>query len=154
MGVEALCHMLQTNDFFVSRYAGDLTHEESLVRPLGQGNSFYWVLGHMVVYRDALLETLGQPRLHPEAERAHFKRNADPSARATPIALETLAAEFETAGARLREAMASTPAEQLASAYDAKFSIEQRLVHLTWHESYHAGQLALLHRLAGKERVV
>ena len=155
MIVEHLTHMLQTDDMFVRECVKDITHEESLVRPQSVGNSFNWVLGHIVVYRDALLELLGKARLHPEAERAQFKRNAHPTTGMNSnVALETLVADFERAGAQLQEAVAGATAAQLAAAFNDKYSVEHRLVHLIWHEAYHVGQLGMLRRLAGKEPVV
>ncbi len=159
MSVGPLKHMLQTNDAFVRECVRDLSEAESRQRPLDIGNSFHWVLGHMVVYRDAILELLGRPRLHPEAARVSFKRNADPQGGGSAeggheVAFETLVADFNTAGPQLQEALAEASSAQLQAAYNDKYSVEQRLVHLVWHEAYHVGQLGLLRRLAGKPRVV
>ena len=154
MSVEPLKRMLQTNDAFVRECVRDLSDAESRQRPLDIGNSFHWVLGHMVIYRDAILELLGRPRLHPEAARVAFKRNADPTAGEPDVAFETLVADFETAGPQLQEALAAASDAQLQAAYNDKYSVEQRLVHLVWHEAYHVGQLGMLRRLAGTPRVV
>lgn len=155
MNVDHLQHMIRTNGHFVRECVRDITHEESLVRPLATGNSFHWVLGHVVLYRDALLELLGGARLNPEQGRQHFKRNAATGAADDGAPrLETLIEEFERAGEQLLAALAAVTPEQLATAYNDKYSVEHRLVHLTWHEAYHVGQLGMLRRHAGKERVV
>src|SRR5437588_3090876 len=64
------------NSILVRRQAEGLTHEDSLRQLPFRGNCLNWVLGHIAVNRDGILETLGEaPLMGEEGER--YKRESD-----------------------------------------------------------------------------
>ncbi|MFN8361867.1 MAG: DinB family protein [Candidatus Kapaibacterium sp.] len=128
-----------------------VSQEESLRAPEGGGNCINWILGHMLLTRDSMLESMGKARLWTDAEaRKIYERGSAPlteSGNATDIA--TLLDIFDQTQAFLMEGIAyleQHPTE------DGK--LEGTIGFLNFHESYHCGQLAILRRMLGKESII
>ena len=65
--LDAVTMQLGMLHWVVRKNVDGLTHEESLVRPPAGGNPANWILGHIIVTRDRILEHLGeQPVLGDE----------------------------------------------------------------------------------------
>ena len=132
-----------------------LTQEDSLRQLLAHGNCLNWVLGHIAVSRDSILETLGEPPVM-DAIGVRYKRGSDPLKQADEGTL-TLEELLNWLG-RSQECIATTLSKMdeaaLAREYssgDRKTTVGQRAFFQYFHETYHVGQTELFRQLAGKD---
>jgi len=154
MNTEALKTLFDLNHRVIGVNARDLSHEESLREPHPGGNCANWVLGHIVYTRGAALNLVGESPVWsgPEAER--YKRGSAPihdgdHATPYPQLLEALDRSQERLMAgldRLDDASLGSVAED--------GTLANQLAILQFHEAYHAGQLGVLRRIAGKEGAI
>lgn len=66
MDAESIVYLMNFNSQAMGLNLDGLTHEDSLVQP-PSGNCINWMLGHLLVHRHRMLETLGEPAPIPEA---------------------------------------------------------------------------------------
>jgi uncharacterized damage-inducible protein DinB len=154
MNTDALKLLFQINHHVIGVNARDLTHEESLIQPQPAGNCVNWVLGHIVHTRGAVLRLVGETPVWTEAEGERYKRGAAPidaAERAMPYPeiLEALDRSQE----RLMRGLGRLDDRALGPVSD-EGSLAHQLTTLQFHESYHAGQLGILRRLAGKRGAI
>jgi uncharacterized damage-inducible protein DinB len=127
-----------------------LTHADSVLQPPFRGNCLNWVLGHIIVSRNQILDRLASSSLGWDKEDlARYERQSEPitqAEQALPLgrllttldrSQELLLASFET----------TTPATWETLVEDE--SLADWVAFLHWHETYHVGQLELLRQLAG-----
>jgi uncharacterized damage-inducible protein DinB len=136
----------------VERNVEGMTHEQSLARPAAGGNCANWILGHLVNVHNGLMQVLGE---HPvwesdQLHRAGFDPIESPEG---AIAWDTLRDRFLTSQERCLAAVRALTDDALAGEVPAPFggttSRAGLLVTLAFHQTYHAGQLALARRFAG-----
>jgi uncharacterized damage-inducible protein DinB len=134
-----------------------LTHADSLVQPLPDGNRLNWVMGHLVLVDQRMLRRVGLPQVMPEDALARYSRGTPPlqeSDEATDF--RTLVDAWNMSQPRLDAGLdALTPAalESLAGATPAgkpTDTVRTLLTTLAFHQAYHAGQTGVLRRMAGK----
>jgi uncharacterized damage-inducible protein DinB len=134
-----------------SKTAG-LSHADSMRQLPFPGNCLNWNLGHILVYRMQYLGLIDGSSQPDPAEFAIYGGGSPPltdSAKAIP--LETLMQRLAAASAMVIAALQAMPAEKLSDVFDAEkgTTVDDRLqFYLIFHESYHAGQLEILHELA------
>ncbi|MBX3051581.1 MAG: DinB family protein [Caldilineaceae bacterium] len=139
-------------DTIIKRKSEGLTHADSMRQLPFPGNCMNWNIGHILVYRMQYLGVIDGISQPDPAEFAIYGGGSQPltdSSKAIP--LEVLLARIDDASAQVIAALASMPAEKLAEIYDAEqgTTLADRLTfYLLFHESYHAGQLEILHELA------
>ena len=136
-------HVIQVN-------TNGITHEDSMVQPRPAGNCINWVLGHIVVHRNSILRLVGQSPIWDEDDAAPYARGSNPlcdPAKAQPVSkiLDDLAQSQET----LIGALNSMGDEEMK-----RDDLGEKLTWLSFHETYHAGQIGLLRRIAGKEGMI
>lgn len=128
-----------------------VSHEESLRAPDGGGNCINWILGHMLLTRDSMLESMGMERLWTDTEaRKIYERGSAPlteSGKATQLA--TILEVFDQSQSALQEGI-----EHLIEHPTVDGKLEDTIAFLNFHESYHCGQLAILRRMLGKESII
>jgi uncharacterized damage-inducible protein DinB len=129
------------------------THAESLVAPAAGGNCVNWMVGHLLVHRNRMLALLGAQEVWNQGEAARYDRGSEPLAPEHAEMLETLRAEMEAARERLGQALQSATPEALAQPA-GNGTVGGRLMLLLGHELYHAGQIAILRRLSGREGAI
>lgn len=134
-----------------------ITHAESLVRPSPGGNCLNWVVGHLLTVEGLMLSLLDQQPVMPPGALAMYERGAPPlSDRTDALDLARLLAAWDEAAPRLDAGFATITAERLASPApfsptgDPDETVGSLLTALGWHQAFHAGQAAILRRLAGK----
>ena len=154
MTTEGLKLLFQYNHYAIGANARDLTHEESLIQPHPGGNCANWVLGHIVQNRGQVLELLGEEPVWSPADGDRYKRGSAPiveggNAKPSPKILEALDRSQE----RLMAGLSRAKDEDLGPA-EVKGSLAGKLAVLQFHEAYHAGQLGLLRRIAGKKGAI
>jgi uncharacterized damage-inducible protein DinB len=152
-----LASLFQVSHYAITVNLEGFSQEESLRPGPGGGNCVNWVLGHIVTSRNGILALLGEePALHAAvAER--YRRGSQPIAHARDAAhLDILVQALEDSQRRLLAAlgraseldMAKPAASPAIPSGDT--SVGGQLSFLHFHETYHAGQLGLLRRNAGK----
>jgi DinB superfamily len=132
-----------------------LTHEDSLRQLPFHGNCLNWVLGHIAVNRDSVLETLGEPPVM-DAYGVRYKRGSDRMTQADEgtLALEELLNWLDRSQERIATALSKMDEAALAREYasgDRKTTVGQRAFFLYFHETFHVGQTELFRQLAGKD---
>jgi len=152
MTAESLKRLFELNHYAIGVNARDLSHEESLRGPGPAGNCANWVLGHIVAGRGAILSLVGEQPVWDAATGERYKRGSSPiereMARPFPEILESLDRSQE----RLVTGLARLKHEELGE--DDGESLGSKLAFLQFHEAYHAGQLGLLRRIAGKKGAI
>lgn len=146
--------LFKTNHWVVTHQTDGLTHEDSLLQLPFRGNCLNWVLGHVLVSREQVLEMLGIEGSWTEAEIARYKYDSEPITAADDPAIlpfERLLADFEHTQKQLADGFAEVSEQQLAEADKNNRSVAERILFLAWHEGYHLGQMEYLRQLAGKD---
>jgi len=145
---------LARNAILVRRQAEGLTHEDSMRQLPFPGNCLNWVLGHIAVNRDGILEMLGEaPVMGQEGER--YKRESDVLTDQGPgvLRLEELLDRIDLAQARIAATlggMDETALSREVTIGESKRTVAQRVFFAYFHESYHVGQTEILRNLSGK----
>jgi uncharacterized damage-inducible protein DinB len=140
------------NHAAITRNCDGLTHEDSLLSPPNGGNCANWVLGHILHNRSFVLDMVKEQPLWSEAEGAVYARESKPLDPKDARPFASLLADLEETQARIRRGLEKLAPEELDLNHEegAKRPRGAQLHFLHFHEAYHAGQLGLLRRLAGK----
>jgi uncharacterized damage-inducible protein DinB len=157
MLARALVNQLSVIHFTVHKNLAGITHEESLVAPLGGGNCINWVLGHVVYSRSGIARALGQQPLVARERTAIYERGAAAlDARSDAVPLEELVQLYDAYQADLVPSLAGSDEATLAREVPGLFKRDVLeplgvfLSSLVFHEAYHVGQLGLIRRAIGK----
>ena len=151
---EGLKLLFGYNHHVIGVNARDLSHEESLIQPHPGGNCANWVLGHIVATRGAVLALVGEKPVWSEAESSRYRRGSPP---VTNGAGAKSFADIFTALDRSQERLMAgleRVQDQDLGLPGAEESPAGQLSVLQFHEAYHAGQLGLLRRIAGKQGAI
>ena len=156
-----LARMYEISYGAINRNLEDLSNDESLVRPERGGNCLNWVLGHIVVYRGNVLKLIGRQPVFAGDQAKPYLRGSHPDGTEHYLDLATLRGMLSDAHQELIPALSLMTEEQLARDVPEEFnrpplagSIGNALARLSFHESYHAGQIGLLRRIAGREGAI
>lgn len=145
------------NADYVQTHLNGLTHADALVQPPAQGNCILWILGHIVCYRNYILQALGQPPALPEAQAKRFARGSaavladEPGL--TPLA--DLFSAYQASQTTVLEALRHLTPEQAAEVItQGDFTMPRGDLVMSYmrHEAYHAGQFELLREIAISQR--
>jgi uncharacterized damage-inducible protein DinB len=159
--VEVFRHQARTTHQIVRLNAAGLTHEESLIQPHPGGNCLNWVVGHLVCIHHVMLEMLGQEPVMERSGLERYNRGSaplrDPS---EALDLGMLLEVWDEAAERLDAGLAALTPEALdgpaphSPGGDPGETLRTLLCFVVFHQAYHAGQLGLLRRIAGKEGAI
>lgn len=129
-----------------------ISDEEGRRRPAGGGNCINWVVGHIVSYRQVVLQLLGEMPIWPKDRTEAYGRGSSGEVSAgQELPLAQLLEDLKATTATIAQRLEALPDGALdAPGPNPKQTLGQRLAFLAFHESYHAGQVGLLRRLAGK----
>ncbi len=151
----------RTTQKIVNLTMDGMSQADSLQHPEPAGNCTNWVMGHLVCVYNEILPVLEQPPLMDRAALKQYARGAAPltnPAEARPI--DTLMKEWDEACDRIDRGLAGLSEEALHAAApmspvnDPNETVCSLLGLITFHQAYHAGQLALLRRIVGKPGVI
>jgi hypothetical protein len=150
-------HIYKRNEQLLAKAIEGLTAEQWTCRPQDSCNCALWVVGHIDWARSRALKLLGISWTAPWL--THFERGSKAEDTSHyPSSNEVLAAWKELSAlmpgaleAAPADAMAA-PASQPSPSFDG--SIGGMVSFLAMHETYHVGQVVLLRRLLGHDRVV
>jgi hypothetical protein len=138
----------------IERQVFGLTHEDSLIQTEYHINCLNWVLGHIAVGRDGVLEYLGEQCELSQAELERYRRESDPITGDGPdvVRLERLMEILRAQQEKIADALGGLSAEDTARMLDFggdPVSLARALDGQYFHEAYHAGQTDLLRQVAG-----
>lgn len=141
------------NSGVIARQVAGLTHHDSLLQPPMRGNCLNWVLGHIAVHRDYILEALGQEKILGAGPVARYDRGSDPilADGDDVLPLDTLVAAITLSELHITQALAQADADDLAmmAPNSEPATVAEQVTFLYWHETYHVGQTEYLRQLAG-----
>lgn len=147
----------------VTLNAEGVSHDESLIQPRPGGNCMNWVLGHLVAVYDKSLELFGEEPAEPEGSLARYQRGSAPlTGPGDARDFGELLGLWDGVARSHEEGLAALTPEDLAK--PAPFSpdgppregdtVGSLLATVQFHQAYHAGQLGVLRRIAGKEGAI
>lgn len=139
----------------------NINHQESLQQPQPAGNCLNWVLGHLIFVYQQIFPLLGQELVMGGGALDRYRRGSAPlTDTAEAVSWNELTAAWEEVVRRVDAGLAGLTPEKLDS--PAPFSpsknpdetVRSLLSLVCFHQAYHAGQLGVLRRLAGKKGAI
>jgi hypothetical protein len=134
-----------------------ISHEQSLIQPKPAGNCSNWVVGHLVTIYNKVLPMLGQAPVEVAGDLGRYARGSSALTRPSEaIALRELVRAWEEACVRVDAGLAALPPHRLGMPVpdsptgDPDETVGSLLGVVLFHQAYHAGQLGILRRIAGK----
>ncbi len=140
-----------------------ITPEEAMKPPEAGGNCINWVAGHILACRDIISKQLGKEPHFGEEEGRPYRRGSAPlEPGAACVDLPGLLEGLNRTSAALADTIKSLEEETLADTLNPsvfplpveKPTLGAWLTLFLFHECYHAGQVGILRRLAGKAAVL
>ncbi len=133
-----------------------ITHKESMIEPKRGVNCLNWVVGHIIVSRDQILEELGAERIWSDAQSIVYSRGSKGFSAGNALDLGEIRDAQKVTLKRMFEAILNLSEEQLQGEYEEETKSGKRRTVAQWlafhhfHQSYHVGQTGLLRRLIGR----
>ena len=138
----------------------DLTDEQGLENTTA-GSNLNWVAGHITQARGSALQMLGQACPYASDKYARYERgNPSIGGADEAVPLSEILADFVSTTDALKAGLAALTTEFLAAkapfspSGNKKETVGSLLAGLVFHEGYHAGQLGVLRRQAGREGII
>ena len=151
---EQLAKAYARNLWILQRQTEGLSDDDSFLQPPMRGNCLNWILGHLVVHRDYVLDLLGQQKLLGDRATARYNRDSAPIVGPDPEALplSALLAALAQSQERIAAALPALSADDLARevTFGRAMPLGEALFFLYFHDTYHTGQAEPLRQLAGK----
>lgn len=145
----------------VHRNLEGITQEESLIQPQPAGNCMNWVVGHLIYVYDEILPLLEQKPVLGKDSLKRYRRGASPLQNAAEaLPLTELLAAWDKACERLDLGLCNLSPEKLEAPAPSSprnnpnETIRSLLGVVCFHQAYHAGQLGILRRIAGKNGAI
>jgi uncharacterized damage-inducible protein DinB len=136
---------------------GEMKPEDMYVRPIDKANSFHWVFGHITSSRYGLAKMLGLKE--SVAWDKLYERGADVYDASVYPTIDEIHAAFLDISKKLTARFETLTEDDLVveSPYNIP-GVEKTtagiLAFLSFHESYHVGQLAYILKLHGRAKLV
>lgn len=138
-----------------------ITQEESLVQPAPAGNCLNWVVGHLLAIYGNALALLGQERVMEEEVLKRYDRGSPPvTDAANALEFSDLMKAWDESSKRIDAGLAALTPETLdqpapvSPSNDPNETIRTLISTIMFHQAYHAGQLAVLRRIAGRQGAI
>ena len=146
-----LAMIFANNDGLISKAIAGLTEEELWHRASDQTNPIFWMLGHVVHTRGALLRIVGED--YRTGWGDIFQRGASLRERTAYPAFAEIERVRADIGRRIPERLALLTDDQLAQPSNGRFpgakTFADQIAFLALHDSYHVGQMAFVRKLLG-----
>jgi uncharacterized damage-inducible protein DinB len=155
--IEVFRHSARTVQKVVQLNVEGLTQSDSLIQPRPAGNCLNWVVGHLVCVYENVLPLLGQKPVMDADTLKRYDRGSPPiKSAADAMELSELMTAWDEAAERIDTGLAGLTSEALEA--PAPFSpsgntnetVRSLLIVILFHQAYHAGQMGMLRRVAGK----
>jgi uncharacterized damage-inducible protein DinB len=138
-----------------------LSHEDSPVAPQPGGNRLNWVLGQLLSVYDGFLPLLKQEPVIGAATLKRFARGAPPLENpADAMDFPRLQAAWNQASDRVDAGLARLDPDTLeqpvpnSPSGNPDETVRSLITTVMFHQAYHAGQTAVLRRIAGREGAI
>ncbi len=129
-----------------------ISDEEAGLAPEKGGSCINFVLGHMVVTREDILKLMEIPTLCSEDMVKQYSRGSTDTGNRS-VKLEILIKLYSTSQELIVKWIDELNGEELQKE-QGDSTLMQELFEYYFHETYHAGQIGILRRLAGKPGVL
>jgi uncharacterized damage-inducible protein DinB len=156
---EVLANVYTRNQWVINQQTKGLTHADSLLQPDRRGNCLNFVLGHILVHREKIMQMLDLEPLLTESQFKRYDFDADPVLEDGPeiIPLEDQLALLEKSTSLLVEAikpLTQSDLEREVTLGSSTATLGQRIEFFSWHDTYHVGQTEYLRQLAVDDKVI
>jgi hypothetical protein len=138
-----------------------LTHADSVVQPRPGGNSLNWIMGHLVWAYEQALPLFGQDLVLEQGVLDRHARGAPGLASpAEAVNFEDLLSAWNVAAERVDAGLAGLTPEVLdrkapgSPTNNPNETVRSLVCTILFHQAYHAGQTAVLRRIAGKSGAI
>jgi hypothetical protein len=152
---QTLIQSFQLTYQIIKLQTGGLSHEDSILQASFRANCLNWVVGHILVGRNTVLDILGVPQLWGEKEVSLYRSESEPiTGTGQELRLDRLLDDLEQTQQRISAALEKTSPDELAVLIPfrgSERSLGQAVAGQHWHETYHTGQLEILRQLAGTD---
>ncbi|MCH9032386.1 MAG: DinB family protein [candidate division Zixibacteria bacterium] len=161
MNSQDLKRLFSNSHSALNAVAKDMSNSDSLASPDGGGNCASWILGHLVNTRNKQIGLLGKDPLYPVEKFARYEQGTDPlSDSDSGLPFDELLTAFDKLHDAWNAAFDEMSDDQLSA--KAPFSpfghsdetIGSLLGTLSFHESYHVGQIGMLRKICGMPSAV
>lgn len=154
-----LASAFERNTRIIQAQADGVDHAASLSQSGYNVNCFNWTLGHILVHRDTVLQTLGHDAVMPEGSRERYGHGSEAiTADGDDVIafdrLLDLAADTQTA---ITKALGDLTEDDMAAEYqagDRTTTVGRRVAFLYFHDTFHTGQTELLRQMSGKSDAI
>jgi len=160
MKPETFLTQIETCYAVVKANVGQITHDDSLVRPTPAGNNLNWVLGHLVTTRSHLLQGLGGEPVWNQAESRGYERHEPAISLADAKPLAEIWKAYDESQRRIRSVVSELTPQRLAAkapfspGNDPEETIGSLLGVFAFHDAYHTGQLSFVRKWLGYGQTV
>lgn len=141
----------------IARNIDGLTQADSLL-PTAGGNTANWILGHLVNVQNQVMALAGAPPVweSPQLARARFDRRISEATEAIDWSalVERFRASHDVCLAAIKSLSDEAMAEPMPDAFGRPSTRAGVLGFLVVHQCYHAGQLGMSRRAAGKPAAI
>jgi hypothetical protein len=149
--------LLGLNTHLFARAVEGLNDDEVWMRPGDVSNPMIWVAGHLVYSRSGLASFLGGKRVEPWNER--FARGVEIGERGEYPALSEVVRAWNDVTGVLFERLEQVGERELSAPSPMDFPVADKSVRgavgfLTYHETYHVGQMGYLRKWLGYAALV
>ncbi len=153
---KVLANVYKRNLWVLERQLDGLSHADSLLQPEARGNCMNYVLGHILVSRDAVFRLLGLSQMLSPEEYARYDSDVEGIIEDSGdvIRLEKLKTLLTQSTEDLQVAIEQLTDDELEKEIkpgESSTTLGQRLEFFGWHETYHIGQTEYLRQLAGTD---
>jgi uncharacterized damage-inducible protein DinB len=149
--------MFRTNTDIISKAIADVRPEDWFRKPGDDSNHLMWLLGHLVVHRGHVLETLGVQ--WDSSWAPLFARGAQRLDDGEYPTVDEMRAAWNEISEQLKAALRAAPADVLTKpapegppSFDKKLS--GTVAFFAFHDTYHTGQLSFLRKWLGYGQTV
>ncbi len=150
MDKETLRKLYQLNHYTVKSNTDGVSQQDSLLQPEPAGNYMNWVLGHITVTRNSILELLGQPPVLKDDANRYARGSEALKADNNPEPFDKILSAFHRSQEMIDSALAKLDNSDLNRTVADDETLGHKLALFHFHEAYHCGQVGLLRRLCGK----
>jgi hypothetical protein len=159
--IELFRHSARTVHKVVQLNVDGLTQSDSLIQPSPAGNCLNWVAGHLLCVYENVLPLLGQKPVMDAGTLKHYDRGSAPIKRAADaMELSQIMTAWDEASERIDTGLAGLTSEALEAPApfspggDPNETVRSLLTTILFHQAYHAGQIGMLRRMAGKNGAI
>ena len=152
-----ISRIYKANTDIINKSIAEVSDNDWLRTPGNDSNHLLWLLGHVIVHRAYVLKTLGVD--WSSSWSPMFARGAERVADTEYPSVADMRAAWDEVSQQLRQALKQPTAELLAQptpeglpSFDNKVS--GTLAFFAFHDAYHTGQLAFLHKWLGYGRAI